>query len=125
MLKKSATYGEYLILQDQSGSIKVLCQFDNVIASLRQIAKEVGFSYDDSWNTRHFGKKLVQEYGDGDIAQFGEYGVRILPSGSVQSFKIYNNTKGALREIAKEIGFEYDDKWNTQNFGSKLINALS
>lgn len=41
MLKKSATYGEYLILQDQSGSIKVLCQFDNVKASLRQIAKEV------------------------------------------------------------------------------------
>lgn len=125
MVKKSATYGEYLIIQEQNSSIKVLRQFDNVIASLRAIADEVGFSYDDKWNTRTFGRQLIKEYGNGNVAQFGEYGVRILPSGSVQSFKVYNNTKGALREIAKETGFEYDDKWNTQNFGSKLINALS
>lgn len=125
MPKKSATYGEYLIFQDQSGTIKVLRKFDNVIASLRAIANDVGFDYEDSWNTRSFGGKLVKEYGDNGVAQIGEYGVHILPSGSVQSFKIYSNTKGALREIAQEIGFDYDDNWNTRTFGSKLIDALS
>lgn len=125
MIKKSAVYQEYLICQDENNSIKVLRQYDNVIASLRVIADEIGFDYDDKWNTRRFGATLVREYGENGIAQIGEYGVQVLPSGSIQSFKEYNNTIGALREIAELIGFEYDPKWNTRHFGSKLIDALS
>lgn len=125
MPKKSAVYGEYLISQDENGSISVLRKYDNVIASLRAIADEVGFSYDNAWTTRQFGNKLVKEYGENGMAQFGEYGVQVLESGSIESFKLYDNTKGALREIAGTIGFDYDENWNTRQFGAKLIEHLS
>ncbi|MFC0819460.1 hypothetical protein [Moraxella marmotae] len=125
MAKKSAVYGEYLILQNQSGTIQVLREFDNVKASLRAIADAVGFEYEDSWNTRQFGSKLVKEYGENGVAHFGEYGVQVLNSGSILSFKSYSNTKGALREIAKKAGIAYDENWTTRQFGSKLIDALS
>ncbi|OOS24102.1 hypothetical protein AZ602_05655 [Moraxella sp. RCAD0137] len=59
------------------------------------------------------------------MAQIGEYGVQVLDSGSIESFQLYDNTKAALREIADSIGFEYDDGWNTRQFGSKLIDALA
>jgi hypothetical protein len=36
-----------------------------------------------------------------------------------------NNVKGTLREIARTIGFEYDPKWNTHQFGSKMIDELN
>lgn len=125
MTKKSAVCGEYLISQDKSGSINVLRKYDNVIASLRAIADEIGFEYDSNWTTRQFGSKIIKEYGENGIAQVGEYGVQVLSSGSIESFKMYANTKGALREIAEQIGFDYDDSWNTRQFGSKLIDALS
>lgn len=125
MTKKSAVCGEYLISQDKSGSINVLRKYDNVIASLRAIADEIGFEYDSNWTTRQFGSKIIKEYGENGIAQVGEYGVQVLSSGSIESFKMYANTKGALREIAEQIGFDYDDSWNTRQFGLKLIDALS
>lgn len=60
MPKKSAIYGEYLISQDDNGSISVLRKCDNVKASLRAIADAVGFSYDENWNIRQFGAKLIE-----------------------------------------------------------------
>lgn len=47
----------------------------------------------------------------------GSYTVSI--NGEVQS-----NAKGAMRQIAGAIGFEYDPSWTTQQFGSKLSKAL-
>lgn len=125
MESKSAVYKDYLIVQEDSGSIKLLRVYDNVKDSLRQIAKAVGFSYDDSWTTRQFGSKLVKEYGSDGVAQFGEYGVRILSTGSVESFKLYDNTKEGLREIASAAKFKYEDSWTTRQFGSKLIDFLN
>lgn len=125
MASKSAVYKDYLIVQEDSGSIKLLRVYDNVKDSLRQIAKAVGFSYDDSWTTRQFGSKLVKEYGSDGVAQFGEYGVRILSTGSVESFKLYDNTKEGLREIASAAKFKYEDSWTTRQFGSKLIDFLN
>ncbi|MDO4251392.1 MAG: hypothetical protein Q4C68_07760 [Moraxella sp.] len=125
MSVKSAVVGEYMISRDQNGSISVLRKFDNVIASLRAIADEVGFDYDENWTTRQFGNKIIKEYGSHGIAQIGEYGIQVLETGSIESFKIYDNTKGALREISHAIGFDYDENWNTRQFGSKLIDALN
>lgn len=35
-----------------------------------------------------------------------------------------DNTKDALRNIAKRINFQYDENWNTRTFGSKIITLL-
>lgn len=36
-------------------------------------------------------------------------------------YRIYENVKGALREIAEKQGFEYDSQWTTQQFGAKIV----
>ena len=55
----------------------------------------------------------------------GEYVVSVLDNGAIEVYRIYDNVKGALREIAEKEGFEYDPNWNTRQFGSKLIDFLN
>ena len=55
----------------------------------------------------------------------GEYVVTVLESGSIEVYRIYDNVKGALREIAEKEEFEYDANWTTRQFGSKLIDFLN
>jgi hypothetical protein len=55
----------------------------------------------------------------------GEYVVSVLDSGSIEIYRIYDNVKGALREIAEKEGFEYAPAWNTRQFGSKLVDFLT
>lgn len=38
---------------------------------------------------------------------------------------VFNNTIAALREIADQAGFAYEKAWNTQHFGSKLVDFLN
>lgn len=54
----------------------------------------------------------------------GEYLLSVLDSGGIEVYRIYDNAKGALREIAEKEGFEYDTNWTTRQFGSKLIDFL-
>ena len=124
MAKKSAISGEYIIQVEDSGSVVVYRIFDNVKASLREAAKVKGFEYDTEWNTRQFGTKLCKEYGDGTSATIGDYVIRVKEDGGIETYRTYENTKGALREIAEKVGFAYDTEWNTRQFGNKLIDAL-
>ena len=55
----------------------------------------------------------------------GEYMIGVLESGSIEVYRVYDNVKGALREVAEKEGFEYDPEWNTRQFGSKLIDFLN
>ncbi len=55
----------------------------------------------------------------------GEYMLGVLESGSIEVYRVYDNVKGALREIAEKEGFEYDPEWNTRQFGSKLVDFLN
>lgn len=125
MAKKSAISGEYIITVEDSGTIRVCKIFDNVKCSLRECAQTVGFEYDPSWTTQQFGSKLIKEYGDGKIAEIGEYTITKRDSGSIESYRVYDNTKGALREIAGSIGFEFDPNWTTRQFGSKLVDEIN
>ena len=55
----------------------------------------------------------------------GEYILSVLDSGSIEVYRIYDNVKGALREIAEKEGFEFVPNWNTRQFGAKLIDFLN
>lgn len=55
----------------------------------------------------------------------GEYIIQREDSGNIVVYRIYDNAKGALREVAEKEGFEYDPEWNTRQFGSKLIDFLN
>ena len=54
----------------------------------------------------------------------GEYILSVLDSGSIEVYRIYDNVKGALREVAEKEGFEYDANWTTRQLGSKLIDFI-
>ena len=125
MAKKSAISGEYIITVEDSGTIRVCKIFDNVKGSLRECAQTVGFEYDPKWTTQQFGSKLIKEYGDGKIAEIGEYTITKRDSGSIESYRVYDNTKGALREIAGSIGFKFDSEWTTRQLGSKLVDEIN
>ena len=55
----------------------------------------------------------------------GEYIVSVLDNGAIEVYRIYDNVKGALREISEKEGFEYDPAWTTRKFGSKLVDFLN
>lgn len=62
MATKSATTGNWQIDVLEDGKVEVT-QYGvfvkNVKDALRAISEEVGFAYEENWNTRQFGKKLV------------------------------------------------------------------
>ena len=125
MNKKFAISGEYLIQVEDTGSISVYRFYDNVKGSLREIAESKDFKYDPNWTTRQFGNKICKEYGNGEFAKIGNYVVVVMEDGSIKTYRTYDNTKGALREIAEKIGFSYDAGWTTRQFGNKLIDAIN
>lgn len=57
MATKSAVYNNRVIAQAENGSIEVY--YKNTAACLREIAEELGFEYDEKWNTRQLGSKLI------------------------------------------------------------------
>lgn len=124
-IKKSAIYNEYIIQVKENGGIEVFRIFDNVKSSLREAAEKSGFNYDPAWNTRQFGHKLVSEFGENKMATIGEYVIIEKIDGGIETYRTYDNTKGALREISEKSGFEFDPEWNTRQLGSKLIDYIN
>ena len=55
----------------------------------------------------------------------GEYIIQREDSGSIVVYRIYDNVKGALREIAEKEGFEVNPEWNTRQLGAKLIDFIN
>lgn len=125
MAKKSAISGEYIVTQEDNGTIRICQIFDNVKGSLREAAKSVGFEYDPNWTTQQFGSKLVKAYGDGNTAEVGEYTILKRDNGSIESYRVHGNTIATLRKIAKEIGLKAESKWNTRTLGSVLIDFIN
>ena len=57
----SATFGEYIILKKEDGSIETYRDFGkgNVKNALRTIATEIGMEFDPDWNTQTFGRNII------------------------------------------------------------------
>jgi len=129
---KNARSGEYMISQNAEGAIKIAKDFENDKAALREIADKLAFTVDPSWTTRQLGRRLIESINgeaaksqDYAFAEYEEYVIIQTEEGSIQVYRDYDNVKGALREISEKIGFEYDSKWTTRQFGSKLIDKLN
>lgn len=65
MYKQQAKIGNYLIARKDDDSIVVIntannTSYDNTKEALNTAAKQVGFVYDESWNTRMLGRKLIE-----------------------------------------------------------------
>ena len=127
MAKKSAIYGEFIITIEDSNKVRVCKIYDNVLGSLREIAAQKDFTIDPKWNTQETGRRIVKEFGNGTMAEIGEYIVNRRPTGQIETYRTYGDGKGmaVLREISALVGFEIDPKWNTQQTGSKLVDFIN
>lgn len=75
MIKKSAIFENYIIEQEDSGSILVYDTssgskqpINNAKGALRELSEKAGFTYDEDWNTRQFGAKLI-DYLNSNVKQ--------------------------------------------------------
>lgn len=55
----------------------------------------------------------------------GEYMIGVLESGGIEVYRVYDNVKGALREVSEKEGFEFDPEWATRQLGAKLIDFIN
>lgn len=126
MAKKSVIAGEYIIEIADNGRVEVMRVPSNLYQTMRDIAKEKDFPVDEKWNTQDLGRKLVNEFGDGKEAHFGDVVVKRLPTQQIEIYEEcgHGNVKPELRAISDKMGFPYDKSWNTQTFGSKLVDYL-
>lgn len=126
MARKSVIAGEYIIEIADNGHVDVLRVPSNAKGAMREIAEEKNFPVDAKWNTQDLGRKLVNEFGDGEVAHFGDIVVKRLPTKKIEIYKEcgHGNVKEELRIISDKMGFPYDESWNTQTLGSKLVDYL-
>ena len=94
----------YIVAIYDNKSIDVYDRYENAKGALRQIADENNFKYDESWNTRQFGKKIIDALGGG------------APAIADETYCVYT--------VAAKYKIKYDEAWNTQQFGKKVIEAL-
>lgn len=123
--KKRAISGEYVISVEPDGSIRVCRTCDDALDTLRKIAEAGGVAFDQSWDIGQLGSKIVADLGDGETAEAGEYTVTSHGQGDVRAYRVCDNAKEALRQVAGEVGFEFDNGWNTREFGNKLIDFIN
>ena len=61
-----------------------------------------------------------------EIKKSAKHGNFIIQQAENDSVSIVcDNTRQALRDIANEIGMEFDPEWNTRYFGHRLINFIN
>ena len=127
MALKSAISGEYIITQEDNGSIRICQIFDNIEDSLKDAAKFTKLKIDSTWDTVRLGKELVSLYGEGDgkRANIGEYTILNERNGEIETYRVHGNTIKSLNKIAEEISFKPNPKWDTRIFGSKLIDFVN
>lgn len=125
--KNEIIIGEYLVVEDIKGSFYVRKTYSNTKGALREIADKIDFEYDDNWNTRQFGAKLIGELKGEKMpakgtahAEYGSFVIYRTEEGSIV-YTDYENTKQGLREIAGLIGLDYDANLTTRQLGTRII----
>ena len=126
--KNEIIIGEYLVVEDIKGSFYVRKTYSNTKGALREIVEKTGFEYDENWNTRQFGAKLIGELKGEKIpskgtahAEYGPYVIYRTEEGSIVVYTDYENTKQGLREIAELIDLDYDTNLTTRQLGTRII----
>lgn len=100
MAAKQAIYGDYVITKEDNGKIVVtkgeeVCP--NSKQALREIAAQIGYTVDDSWNTQQFGAKLIAQL-QGEIQSPAP--VKEVSTTPAEEKKDLPNVKASAADIA-------------------------
>ena len=112
----TASVGEYTIVKRDSGSVESYRVHGNTIAALRKIAKEIGLTADSKWNTRTFGRVLIDfvngDYNPNEVVE-DESGLSVIPDMTVQQlWDAFHEMFGGHLRI-KKGNKRYDAHYNS------------
>ena len=101
-------YNEDTLIRVKEGRVTIyrVHPTDSVKATLRELSEQHGFDYQTEWNTRNFGAKLIADFGGKTEALVGSYLIRKLDSGTIKVYRICDEVKNELVQIAEELGIE-------------------
>lgn len=129
MLKEIKNFGKtqrFVLTIYDDYSVAVFQILDNTKEGLRNLSEAHNFSYETQWNTRFFGKRVIEHFKGTDKIVVGDYFVLRQKDESILCAKLFEgNTKEGIRQIANEVDFEYDTNWTTQQFASHLIKKIN
>lgn len=101
MAKKSVVAGEYIIEIAESGHVDVKREPRNSCRIIREIIKETGLPIDENWTELDFARCLINKFGDGTTARFGDITINRLPNQRIAVYLTFENVEEELREIAE------------------------
>lgn len=133
-IKDFVDIGNLFIVEYESGSIRVFSVQRETTRTLRDFAEgDAAISFEYDWSLEEFTKAIKKEVGEDVIGIVSNDSYNDIvcvylasPSGRAICGKSWDggSVKQGLREIAENEGIEYDEDWDTQQFGRNLISAL-
>lgn len=125
MAKKSAICGEFIVTVNDDNSVSVSKIYKSTMAALKEVAVANGLEVSPNWNTQDLGRKLLAQFCDGaKEGTIGEYQIEREANQRINVIRTFSNTIEGLRQCADSIKFHYEKDWNTQYFGSVLVNYI-
>lgn len=125
-MKSYKIFTNHIIIINDNDSVTVYKKMSNAKEGFRKLCDAQSLVYDNAWTTRQFGAKvsaaIEEQKTDNYYLEVVGYCFGVDEKGSYSIFESTPSAKSALREIADEIGFEYEEGWNTRSFGSKIVN---
>lgn len=125
MAKKSAICGEFVITVNDNDSVTVNKIYKSTMAALKEVASANNFEVSPKWNTQDLGRKLLAQFcNKAKEGTIGEYLIEREANQRINVIRTFGNTIEGLRQCADSIKFPYEKDWNTQYFGSVLVNYI-
>lgn len=125
MAKKSAICGEFVITVNDNDSVTVNKIYKSTMAALKEVAAANNFEVSPNWNTQDLGRKLLAQFcNKAKEGTIGEYLIEREANQRINVIRTFGNTIEGLRQCADSIKFPYEKDWNTQYFGSALVNYI-
>ena len=101
-------YNEDTLIRVKEGHVTVyrVHPTNSVKGTLRELSEQHGFEYQKEWNTRSFGAKLIADFGGKTETLIGSYLIRKIEGGAIEVYRICDEVKNELVQIAEELGIE-------------------
>lgn len=114
-----------MVTVNDNDSVSVNKIYKSTMAALKEIAVANGMEVSPNWNTQDLGRKLLAQFCNGaKEGIIGEYQIEREPNQRINVIRTFSNTTEGLRQCADSIKFPYEKDWNTQYFGSVLVNYI-
>ena len=118
--------GDLFVVMYDNNSIEVFEYYLDRMNPLREFCYEENLGFEFDWSVNYLAKQILAPYGEEILGLANEeYCIYKTSEGViVAGYKKEGVTKELLRDIANDSNISYEDSWNTQQLGRKVIESL-